>query len=154
MSRAEKTPMDTESPRTRQQQTSLFAGLAAAALFAFAVWISAGGGGGPPPPRGIEAEPAGPETAETGWARRTEARIGALAARLRELEARFREENAELRARLARNAEDSRMVINRQAAAIDDLRRRLKNRASAPGAEKGTERGRVGSFGGDPALGP
>ena len=88
--------------------------------------------------------------------RRSEARIGALAARLRELEAwsrRFREENAELRARLTRNAEDSRVVINRQAAAIDELRRRLKNRTSAPGAEKGNERGRGGPFGGDPALG-
>ena len=126
-------------------------------FFAFVVWTSAGGGGGPPPLRWMEAELSGPETAEASWVRRSEARIGALAARLRELETwsrRFQEENAELRARLARNAEDSRMVINRQAAAIDELRRRLKGRAPAPRTEKRDERGRSGPFGGDPALGP
>ena len=121
--------MDPETRRTRQRQVLLFSGIAAAALVAFAVWISAGGGGGQPQPRGIDAELAGPETAEASWVRRSEGRIGRLETRLREMDTRrrkFEEENARLRARLARNAEDGREVIDRQAAAIDELRSRLE----------------------------
>ncbi len=140
MSAVEKTPMDPESRRTRQRQVLLFAGLAAAGLVAFAVWISAGGGGAPAPTGGIEAELAGPDTAEESWVRRSEGRIGELETRLREMETRgrrFEHENAGLRARLRQNAEDGRMVIDRQAAAIDELRRRLEARAPAPGAADG-----------------
>ena len=135
MSAVEKTPMDPESRRTRQGQVLLFAGLAAAVLVAFAVWISAGGGGGSPSPGGIKAELAGPETAEASWVRRSEARIGELETRLRDMETRgrrFEQENAGLRARLARNTEDGQVVIDRQAAAIDELRRRLETRGPAP----------------------
>ena len=134
MSGAERTPMDPETRRTRQRQVLLFSGLVAAGLVAFAVWISAGGGGGQPPPGGIDAELAGPETAEASWVRRSEGRIGRLETRLREMDTRrrrFEEENARLRARLQRNAEDGREVIDRQAAAIDELRSRLEAGAAA-----------------------
>ena len=139
MSSADKTRMDPETRRTRQRQVLLFSGIAAAALVAFAVWISAGGGGGQPPPGGIDAELAGSETAEASWVRRSEGRIGQLETRLREMDTRrrkFEEENARLRTRLARNAEDGREVIDRQAAAIDELRSRLEAGAPAQDAER------------------
>ena len=113
MSGAEKTPMDPENRRIRQRQVLLFSGIAAAVLVVFAVWISAGGGGESPQPSGIEAELVGSETAEASWVRRSEGRIGELETRLREMETQRRrseQENAELRERLARNAEDGRVV--------------------------------------------
>ena len=131
MTGVEKTRMDPETRRARQRQLLLFSGLVAVALIVFAVWISAGGGGGSVPPGGIEAELVGDGTAEASWVRRSEARIGELDARLRETEARGRrieEENARLRTRLARAAEDGRAVIDRQAAAMDDLRLQLEAR--------------------------
>ncbi|MCY4488023.1 MAG: conjugal transfer protein TraB [Deltaproteobacteria bacterium] len=149
MSASEKTPMDPETRRVRQRQVLLFSGIAAAALVVFAVWISAGGGGGSPPPSGIEAELVGSETAEASWVRRSEARIGELETRLREMETRRRrseQENADLRERLARNAEDGRVVIDQQAAAIEEMRRRLEDRpatavpAGADGAGRGAGR--------------
>ena len=153
MSGAEKTPMDPETRRIRQRQVLLFSGIAAAALVAFAVWISAGGGGGSPPPSGIEAELVGSETAEASWVRRSEGRIGELETRLREMETRRRrseQENGRLRERLARNAEDGRVVIDRQAAAIDELGRRLEARADTP-----VSAGRPGADVDDrPALAP
>ena len=151
MTGVEKTRMDPETRRTRQRQLLLFSGLAAAALMVFAVWISAGGGKGSSPPGGIEAELVGDETAEASWVRRSEARIGQLEARLRETETRgrqFEEENARLRARLARDAEDARAVIDRQAATMDALTRRLEAPADSPGEEAGAG---AGNFGGDEA---
>ena len=146
MSAAQKTPMDPETRRIRQRQLLLFSGIAAAALVAFAVWISAGGGGGSPQPSGIEVELVGSETAEASWVRRSEARIGELETRLREMETRGRrsqQENADLRERLARNAEDGRVVIDRQAAAIGEMRRRLEagGATEVPGGADGVGRG-------------
>jgi len=149
VSAADKTPMDPETRRTRQRQVLLFSGLVAAGLVVFAVWISAGGGGGQPPPGGIDAELAGPETAEASWVRRSEARIGQLETRLRDMDARrrkFEQENERLRARLARNAEDGRVVIDQQAAAIEELRGRLEARTGAgPGDPVGDGPGRPAS---------
>ena len=135
MSAADKAPMDPETRRTRQRQVLLFSGVAAAGLLVFAVWISSGGGGGSPPPSGIEAELAGPDTAEASWVRRSEARIGELETQIRDMETRrrrFEQENAQLRERLALDAEDGRAVIDRQAAVMDELRRRLEARAAPP----------------------
>ncbi len=149
MSGADKIPMDPETRRTRQRQVLLFSGVVAAGLVAFAVWISAGGGGGQPPPGGIDAELTGPETAEASWVRRSEGRIGQLETRLREMDTRrrkFEDENARLRARLAQNAEDGREVIDRQAAAIEELRSRLEARTGAgPGDSDGDGPGRPAS---------
>ncbi len=148
MSGADKTPMDPEARRTRQRQVLLFSGVAAAVLIVFAVWISAGGGGGWPPPTGIEAKLAGPDTAEVSWVRRSEARIGELETRLRDMETRGRraeQENVKLRERLARGAEDGRAVIDQQEAAIEELRGRLEARAAAPGPAGTDDFTRAGS---------
>ena len=141
MSAADKAPMDPETRRTRQRQVLLFSGVAAAALIVFAAWISSGGGGGSPPPTGIEAELAGPDTAEASWVRRSETRIGELETQIRDMETRrrrFEQENAQLRERLARDAEDGRAVIDRQAAVMDELRRRLEARAATAVPAAGT----------------
>ena len=148
MSRQDKTPMDPESRRVRGRQLLLFSGIAAALLIAFAVWFSAGGGGAPPPRGGIRAELAGSRSAEAVWVRRSEARIGQLETRLREMETRsrrFEGENAKLRESLARGAEDGRMVIDRQAAMIEEMRRRLETRPAAPVPAKRTAPGSKGS---------
>ncbi len=127
--------MDPESRRIRGRQLLLFSGIAAALLIAFAVWFSGGDGGAPPPRSGIRAELAGSKSAEAVWVRRSEARIGGLETRLREMETRSRrsgEENARLKQRLTRDAEDGRLVIDRQAAVIEEMRRRLETRPAAP----------------------
>ena len=127
--------MDPESRRVRGRQLLLFSGIAAALLIAFAVWFSGGDGGAPPPRSGVRAELAGSRSAEAVWLRRSEARIGGLETRLREMETKSRrsgEENARLKQRLTRDAEDGRLVIDRQAAVIEEMRRRLETRAPAP----------------------
>lgn len=118
--------------------------LAWAALIVFAVWTSSGGGG------------AGP--AEVSRVRRSKALIGELSAHLRRTE----EENARLRARLVREAGDSRAVIDRQAAAIDALTRLLEAPADLPagnvrpGANTGGKKERAdgGLMGRDEVPGP
>ena len=140
--------MDPESRRVRGRQLLLFSGIAAALLIAFAVWFSAGGGEAPPPRGGIRAELAGSRSAEAVWLRRSEARIGGLETRLREMETKSRrsgEENARLKQRLTRDAEDGRLVIDRQAAMIDEMRRRLETRPAAPVPAKRTAPGSKGS---------
>ena len=134
MTVGERTRMDPETRRNRQRQLLLFSGLAGAALIVFAVWFTAGGGKGPAPPGGIEAELVGDETAEASWVRRSEGRIGELDARLREAEARgrrFEDENARLRARLLKDAEDGRAMIDGLASTIDALTRRLEAPAAS-----------------------
>ena len=153
MTSAEKTRMDPETRRTRQRQLLVFSGLAAAALLVFAVWISAGGGKRAAPSGGIEAELVGDDTAEASWVRRSEARIGGMEARLRETETRgrrFEEENSRLRARLARDAEDARAMIDQQAAIMEALMRRLEPPADPP---DGDGRAGGGDFGGGGAAG-
>ena len=90
----------------------------------------------------------GDGTAETSWVRRSEARIAQLEARLRETETqgrRFEEENARLRAHLKRDAEDARAMIDRQAAIMEALTRRLESPADSPG---GDGQPGAGNFGG------
>ena len=136
MSDKEKTRVDPESLKNRNRQLLLFSVLVAAVLFALALWLSVGGGGAPPEPvSGVRAELAGAKSAETVWIRRSESRIGQMEARLRDMETKNRridEENARLRKRLVKNAADGRLVIDRQAAAIDQLRRKLEARPVAP----------------------
>ena len=120
--------VDADAAGVRRRQLLLFSGFAAAALVALALWLGAGGGGPAPAVTGIDAELAGPDTAEEAWTRRSEARIGTIEARLREMETdarRLGSENERLRAKLAVNAADARAVIDRQAAMIEDLERRM-----------------------------
>ena len=120
--------VDADAGGVRRRQLLLFSGLAAAALLALALWLGAGRGGPPPAVTGIDAELAGPDSAEEAWTRRSEARIGTIEARLREMETdarRLGAENERLREKLAVDAADARAVIDRQAAMIEDLERRL-----------------------------
>ena len=145
MSRQDKTRVDPESRKNRNRQLLLFSTLVAAGLFALALWLSAGGGGAPPSPKsGVRAELAGSKSAETVWIRRSESRIGHMEARLRDLETknkRIDAENVRLRKRLVKDAADGRMVIDRQAAAIDQLRKKLEARPIAHLQAKQPSRG-------------
>ena len=136
MSDKEKTRVDTESRKNRNRQLLLFSVLLTTVLFALALWLSAGGGGAPPKPvSGVRAELAGAKSAETVWIRRSESRIGQMEAQLRDLDTknkRIDTENARLRERMTKDAADGRLVIDRQAAAIDQLRRKLEARPIAP----------------------
>ena len=138
----------------------LFSCLAAAALAVFAVWIAAGGGGAPAPQARIEAELAGPGTAEESWTRRSEARLGTIETRLREVEAearRFKQENVRLQDQLRANAEDARRTIDRQAAVIEELgRARAVTPAVDPAASDGDlfRPGAAGAPASAPASGP
>ena len=145
MSDKEKTRVDPESLKNRNRQLLLFSVLVAAVLFALALWLSAGGGGAPPEPvSGVRAELAGAKSAETVWIRRSESRIGQMEARLRDLDTknkRIDAENARLRERITKDTADGRLVIDRQAAAIDQLRRKLEARPIAPLQAKRAARG-------------
>ena len=130
-------------------------GIAAAALVALALWLGAGSGGPPPAATGIDAELAGPDTAEEAWTRRSEARIGTIEARLREMETdarRLGAENERLREKLAVDAADARAVIDRQAAMVEELERRVAKGLPAVGTP-----GQAPRFPGapvDPEVGP
>ena len=140
---------DTSDPgAVRRRQLLLFSAIAAVLLVAVAAWLGMGGGKGPAPRSGIEAEIAGPDAAEQVWTRRSEARLGGIETRIREMrqEARsLRADNERLRARLEKDAADARGVIDRQAALIDELRRGLQppdgTQAGAPGGVPGEAAG-------------
>ena len=124
----------------RRRQLLLFSVIAAVVLVVLAVWLSAGGGGRPAVQGGIEAELAGPDTAEKVWTRRSEARMGTIETRLREIEGearRLASENERLRRKLAGDAGNARDTIDRQAAVIDRLERQM-NAPPAAGSPGGT----------------
>ncbi len=140
--------VDADAAGVRRRQLLLFSGLAAAALVALALWLGAGGGGTTTAVTGIDAELAGPDTAEEAWTRRSEARIGTIEARLREMETdarRLGTENERLRAKLAVDAADARAVIDRQAAMIEDLGRRVSE-----GLPAAADPGQAAAFPGAP----
>ena len=125
----------------RRRQLLLFSVVVAVLLVAVAAWLGMGGGGTPAPRSGIDAGIVEPDAAEKVWTRRSEARLGEIETGLREMrqEARsLRAENERLRAKLEADGTDARRVIDRQAAAIDELQRRLQAPAqgeTAPGGE-------------------
>ena len=117
--------VDGDAGAVRRRQLVLFSVVAAVVLVVLAVWLTAGGGGRPAVQGGIEAELAGPDIAEKVWTRRSEARIGTIETRLREMETEARRlgsENERLRQKLAGDAADARSVIDRQAAVIGAAR--------------------------------
>ena len=132
---------DTGDPgAVRRRQLVLFSGIAAVLLVAVAAWLGMGGGKPLAPQGGIEAEIAGPDAAEQVWTRRSEARLGGIETRIREMqqEARtLRADNDRLRARLEADAADARGVIDRQAALIDELRRGLQPPDGTPAGVPG-----------------
>ena len=128
------TARDGESRRARRNQLVLFSVVAAAVLMVFAFWLAAGGGGPPRPEARIDAELATPGTAEESWTRRSEARLGAMDARLRDMETeakRVKQENERLRQRLAANAEDAKSTIDSLAAKIGEMERARAGEAAA-----------------------
>ncbi len=136
------TARDGESRRARRNQLVLFSVIAAAVLMVFAFWLAAGGGGPPRPEARIDAELATPGTAEESWTRRSEARLGAMDARLRDMETeakRVKQENERLRQRLAANAEDAKSTIDSLAAKIGEMERARAGEAagSTDGASSG-----------------
>ena len=144
---------DGEDPGSvRRRQLLLFSVVAAALLVAVAAWLGMGGGKESAPRSGIDAGIVEPDAAEKVWTRRSEARLGEIENRLREMrqEARnLRTENERLRAKLEADGIDARRVIDRQAAAIDELQRRLQTPA-----QEGTAPGNDPWFQGKPATPP
>ncbi len=126
-----------EAQAVRRRQLLLFSAVAALLLLVVAAWLGMGGGKEGAPRGGIEAEIAGPDAAEKVWTRRSEARLGGIETKLREMEREARSlrgDNDRLRAKLEEDAADARRVIDRQAALIDELRRGMQ-----PPAQPGTE---------------
>ena len=134
-----------EAGAVRRRQLLLFSVIAAAALVAVALWMGAGGGKAPAPAGGIEAGIVAPDAAERVWTRRSEARLGTLERRLGDVEReaeRVRDENARLRAKLETDADNARVTIDRQAAIVEELERRLQGTAetgNAPGGVPATD---------------
>ena len=127
---------DPDARRVRNRQLVLFSAIAAGVLLLVASWIAGSGGKAPRPEARIDAELAGPGTAEESWTRRSEARLGEMDARLREMEARERQtkqENERLRDELLANADDAKRTIDRLAAALTEMER------ARPSAEAVTE---------------
>ena len=117
---------DPDARRVRNRQLVLFSAVAAGVLLLVASWIAGSGGKAPRPEARIDAELAGPGTAEESWTRRSEARLGEMEARLREMEARERrtnQENERLRDELLANADDAKRTIDRLAAALTEMER-------------------------------
>ena len=129
----------------RRRQLLLFSVIAAVVLAAVAAWLGMGGGKAPAPRSGIEAEIAGPDAAEKVWTRRSEARLGKIETRQREMQQEARRvagENKRLRKKLEADAADARRVIDTHKAVIDDLQRRLQappRAGKAPGVQPGND---------------
>ena len=130
---------ESDAGAVRRRQLLLFSVIAAVVLVVVAAWLGMGGGKAPAPSGGIDAGIVAPDAAEKVWTRRSEARLGEIETNLRQMqqEARtLRADNDRLRAKLERDAADARSVIDRQAAVIDELQRRMQPPAqpgNAPG---------------------
>ena len=139
-----------DADAVRRRQLLLFSAIAAVVLVAVAAWLGMGGGKAPAPAGGIDAGIVAPDAAEKVWTRRSEARLGKIEINLRQMqqEARtLRADNDRLRGKLERNAADARSTIDRQAAVIDELKRRMQ-----PPAQQGNAAGNAagGTSGDDP----
>ncbi len=124
----------------RRRQLLLFSAVAAVLLVVLAAWLGMGGGGQPAPRGGIEAGIVAPDAAEQVWTRRSEARLGGIETQLREMRQEARRlaaDNDRLRAKLERDTADARTVIDRQAAVMDELERRLRAPAQPGTAPRG-----------------
>ena len=77
---------DRATRKNRRNQLVLFSGLAAVLLVGFAAWNGSGGGPAPSSGPAIDAEFAGPDTAEETWIRRSESPMSGIESRLREME--------------------------------------------------------------------
>ncbi len=122
-------PAASDAGAVRRRQLLLFSAIAAVLLVVLAAWLGMGGGGKPAPRGGIDAGIVAPDAAEQVWTRRSEARLGGIETQLREMRQEARRlaaDNDRLRAKLERDTADARTVIDRQAAVMDELERRLR----------------------------
>ena len=138
--RAEGRPARDESDAgaVRRRQLLLFSVIAAVVLVVVAAWLGMGGSKAPAPVGGIDAGIVAPDAAEKVWTRRSEARLGEIETNLRQMQQEARRlgaDNERLRAKLERDAADARSTIDRQAAVIDELQRRMQPPAGPGGAE-------------------
>ena len=139
--RAEGRPARDESDAgaVRRRQLLLFSVITAVVLVAVAAWLGMGGSKAPAPAGGIDAGIVAPDAAEKVWTRRSEARLGQIETNLRQMQQEARRlaaDNDRLRAKLERDAADARSTIDRQAAVIDELQRRMQppaQQGNAPG---------------------
>ncbi len=132
-------PAASDAGVVRRRQLLLFSAIAAVLLVVLAAWLGMGGGGTPAPRGGIEAGIVAPDAAEQVWTRRSEARLGGIETQLREMRQEARRlaaDNDRLRTKLERDTADARTVIDRQAAVMDELERRLRAPAQ-PGTAPG-----------------
>ncbi len=130
---------DGDAGAVRRRQLLLFSIIAAVVLVAVAAWLGMGGDKAPEPAGGIDAGIVAPDAAEKVWTLRSEARLGEIETNLRQMqqEARsLRADNERLRAKLETDAADARAVIDRQAALIDELQRRMQPPAQPGSAER------------------
>ena len=127
---AQRDPRDGADPGTvRRRQLLLFSGVAALVLVAVAAWLGMGGGKAPAPRSGIEAGIAGPDTPRRcghGAPRPGSAGSRPSCARWSTKPAGSPPTTTGLRAKLETGAADARTVIDRQAAMIGELERRLQ----------------------------
>ncbi len=133
-------PAASDPGAVRRRQLLLFSAIAAVLLIVLAAWLGMGGGGKPAPRGGIEAGIVAPDAAEQVWTRRSEARLGGIETQLREMRQEARRlaaDNDRLRAKLERDTADARTVIDRQAAVMDELERRLRAPAQPGTAPRG-----------------
>ncbi len=120
---------DGDAGAVRRRQLLLFSVIAAVLLAGLAAWLGAGGGGSGGPEGGIEAGIVEPDAAEKVWTLRSEARLGGIETKLREMEREarsLRTDNDRLATRLEEDAANARDVIDRQAAMIDELQRQAE----------------------------
>ncbi len=142
-----------DSGAVRRRQLLLFSVVAAVVLVAVAAWLGMGGSKTDAPKGGIDAGIVTPDAAEKVWTRRSEARLGKIETNLRQMqqEARtLRADNDRLRGKLERDAADARTVIDRQAAVIDELQRRMQP-PRQPGNARGDAAGNDPWFRGEAA---
>ncbi|MDE2978249.1 MAG: TraB/VirB10 family protein [Acidobacteriota bacterium] len=128
-----------DADAVRRRQLLLFSVIAAVVLVAVAAWLGMGGGKTDAPQGGIDAGIVDPDAAEMVWTRRSEARLNKVENALRRMEqeaGRLRTENEGLRTKLEAQTADALRNIDRQAAVIDELERRLQPQAQ-PGAAQG-----------------
>ena len=136
---------DGDAGAVRRRQLLLFSVIASVVLVAVAAWLGMGGGKAPAPAGGIDAGIVAPDAAEKVWTRRSEARLGQIETNLRQIQQEARRlgaDNDRLRAKLGKDAADARSVIDRQAAVIDELQRRMQPPAqpgNAPGGASGND---------------
>ena len=131
---------DGDAGAVRRRQLLLFSVIAAALLAGLAAWLGAGGGGARAPEGGIEAGIVEPDAAEKVWTLRSEARLGGIETKLREMEREavsLRADNEQLAAKLEEDAANARDVIDRQAATIDELQRQAQQPEAAIGDPAG-----------------